>query len=96
MQAGDGLLQVLGAERVVAELVAGADQVVQGGLPVGGDGVQLAAEDDVAGVAGPVEEGDPPDIRLGSAANMARIGVMPTPPAMNSTRRPVSAGVNAP
>ena len=38
----------------------------------------------------------PPDIRLGSAANIARIGVMPTPPAMNSTRRPVSDGVNAP
>jgi len=30
------------------------------------------------------------------SANMARIGVMPTPPAISSTRRPVSAGVNAP
>src|SRR5580692_11570601 len=58
VQAGDGLLQVLGAEGVVAELVARADQVAQGGLPVGRDRVQLAAEDDVAGVAGPVEEDD--------------------------------------
>src|SRR5689334_24605913 len=33
--------------------------------------------------------------RSGSPANIARIGVMPTPPAIIRTRRPLSDGVNA-
>ena len=65
---------------------------MQRGVAVGGDRVEFPAEHDVAGVAGPVEERDAVDIRSGSAANIARIGVMPTPPAMSSTRRPLSDG----
>src|SRR5690349_18194163 len=56
VQPGDGPLQVISVERVVAELFARADEVVQRGLPVVGDRVKFPAEHHVTGVTGPVEE----------------------------------------
>ena len=97
VQPGHRRLQVVGVERVKTQFLAGTDQVVQRGVPVGGDRVEFPAEHHVARMAGPVEQRDPvAGMRLGSEANIARIGVMPTPPAISSTRRPVTAGVNAP